>query len=250
MVSDLSRTKTLLEKLRCVTAAERIGDTLEEAVKENLSPHEFLCRVLETEVEAREEKRVAVNLKFSGLPVGKTIESFDFSFQPSVDKSRIDMLATCEFIARHENLILFGPPGVGKTHLAAGLGIKAIKNGFAVVFVTLERLIERLKYDEENPLGSSSRRHRRSHLVIVDEVGYRPLTTREANLFFSFISKRYESSSLIITSNKGVREWPELFAGDEVLAAAVLDRLLHHAYAISISGRSYRLRDKEVMFKE
>lgn len=250
MDSDISHTRALLEKLRLNTAAEHLGDLLEEAVRESHSPHEFLHRVLKEEAEAKEEKRVAVNLKFSGLPIGKTLENFDFSFQPSVDRGRVESLATCEFIRRKENLLLFGPPGVGKTHLAVGLGIKAIKNGFTAVFVALDKLIERLKKDEEIPAGSSNRRHRRSHLVIVDEVGYRPLSQKEANLFFSFISRRYEASSLIITSNKSVREWPELFAGDDVLAAAVLDRLLHHAYAINITGKSYRLKDKEVMFKE
>lgn len=250
MQTDIEKTKTLLNKLRMPVSEERLSDILETAVKENLSPHELLYRVLETETLAREEKRVAVNLKFSGLPVGKTLENFEFSFQPSVEKARIDTLATCEFINRRENILIFGPPGVGKTHLSAGLGVKAIKNGFTVVFVTLDKLIERLKLDEDRPLGTSNRRHRRSHLVIVDEVGYRPLSSKEASLFFSFISKRYETSSIILTSNKSVREWPDLFAGDEVLTSAVLDRLLHHAYAINIFGRSYRLKDKEAMFKE
>jgi len=249
-VSDIESTRSMLERLKMPVARERLGDLLEEAVREKLAPHELLDRLLKAEIASREEKRVSVNLKFSGLPPGRTLESFDYAFQPSVDKGRIESLATCEFILRKENLLLFGPPGVGKTHIAAGLGIKAIKNGFTVIFVTLDKLIERLKMDEENPQGASGRRHRRAHLVIVDEVGYRPLTQAEANLFFGFIAKRYETASLIITSNKSVREWTQLFASDEVLAAAVLDRLLHHAYAISISGRSYRLKDKEVLFKE
>ena len=229
MASDLVHTRALLEKLRCPVAAERLGDFLEAAVRERLSPHELLNRVLESEVEAREEKRIGVNLKFSGLPVGKTLESFDFSFYPSADKGRIESLATCEFIERKENLIIFGPPGVGKTHLAAGLGVKAIKNGFSVAFVTLDRLIGR---------------HRRSHLVIVDEVGYRSLLVNRGQfvLLLHLLSvMRPPHSSLPV--NKCVRD-------DEILAAAVLDRLLHHASSINISGRSYRLKEREVMFKE
>lgn len=243
----MSGPKRFFKKLGHDATARALSDLIGEAVKEKLSAHELLHRVLETEVMAKEEKRAATHLKFSGLPVGKTLEGFDFSFQPSINKGQIDTLSTCEFVTRKENVLIFGPPGVGKTHLAAGLGIKAIECGFTVCFVTLDRLISRLK-KEAGETKPSAKRHRRSHLLIVDEIGYRRLNADEANLFFGLISKRYEHLSTMITSNKSVREWPEFLASDEVLTSAILDRLLHHAYAINITGRSWRLKGKEAMF--
>jgi DNA replication protein DnaC len=216
---------------------------VEEATRDALAPVAFLDLLLTRQLERKDERRVQTMLKLSGLPPGKTLEDFDWGFQPRVDRRQIETLATCSYIRDKTNVLFLGPPGVGKSHLATALGVKAIKNGFSVTHFVLDDLMHVLRADATVPLARlRAKRYFNCGLLIVDEVGFRPLDRMEANLFFRLVSARYERGSIVLTSNKHVRDWPAIFAGDEILTKAILDRLLHHVHMLSIDGRSYRLR--------
>jgi DNA replication protein DnaC len=243
---DLDATRDRLEKVGLLRAKERLDELLAAAVKQSTSPHLFIDRLLDEELDWREERRIRTSLKLSGLPTGQTLANFDFSFQPSVERSRIETLATCQWIRENRTLLLQGPPGVGKTHLAIALGVKAIENGFSVMFYRLEELLAALRRDADlAPARLRRKKYLNTALLVIDEVGFEPLTRQEASLFFRLVSHRYERGSILITTNKGIKDWPEVLAGDEVLASAILDRLLHRSHVIDIKGRSYRLRDLE-----
>lgn len=245
---DLDGTKAALEKLGLLNAAEQLPAILEEAVKEEMAPHRFLDRLLLAEASQRDERRIRTSLRLSGLPTGMTLGNFDFSFQPSVERSRIETLATCGWIREHETVLLQGPPGVGKTHLAVALGVKAIENGFSVVFFRLEDLLHALKQDAEvPPRRLRGKKYLSASLLIIDEMGFQTMTRQEAALFFRMVSYRYQRGSVLITTNKAVKDWPEMLAGDEVMATALLDRLLHRCTVLGIKGRSYRLKELEKM---
>jgi DNA replication protein DnaC len=174
----------------------------------------------------------------------KTLESFDWSYQPSLDKKQLQTLATCRFVETGENVLLLGPPGVGKTHLAVGLGLKAIQHGYRVLFTTAAAMLAILtKALSENRLEDKLKLYTVPRLLIVDEIGYLPIERQGANLFFQLISRRYEKGPMILTSNQSFGSWGEVF-GDRVIATAILDRVLHHAITVNIRGNSYRLKDK------
>ena len=244
--SSLERSQALLRNLGFEFTPERLPELLEQSVREEHSLPDFLENILQQERQAREERRVRTALKLSGLSLGKTLEEYDFAFQRGLNKNQLDLLATTEFAKRKENILFLGPPGVGKSHLAQGLGIRAIQNGFSVTFTTADQLIDKLRKDEQNP---SRRSHRRKFMstsvLIIDELGFQTLDRKDAHLLFKVISHRYEKGATIITSNKSISQWPDMLAGDEILATAILDRLLHHCHVVNIDGRSYRLRQME-----
>jgi DNA replication protein DnaC len=200
---DLDRMTERCTALGLTRAAESLTELLEEAAREDLTPGRFLERLLERETEWKQERRVATSLKLSGLPVGKTLEGFDWTFQPRADRQKLEMLSTCAYVRARENILFLGPPGVGKSHLAAALGVKAVKNGFSVTHFSLDELMHALKADAAVPPARlKAKRYLNTALLIVDEVGFRPLDRHEANLFFRLISARYEKGSIVLTSNK------------------------------------------------
>lgn len=213
-----------------------------DAQKSNSSYSQYLDLLLQEEVASKQSYRFQILLREAGFPCNKSLEGFDFSYQPGLDKKRINELFDLDFALKRENVIFLGPPGVGKTHLAIALGIKVCSKGIRTYFLTLDGLMKKMR-QEPNQRFPRLRRYYQSPLMIIDELGYLPLSQEDSNLFFQFVSHHYERHSLIITSNKGFRDWGEIF-GDRVIASAILDRLLHHSHVVNIKGSSYRLRDK------
>ncbi|QZY97685.1 IS21-like element helper ATPase IstB [Pantoea dispersa] len=235
---------TLLEKLKLEHLLPAVENLLEQATKDELNYREFLRRVLKHEWNGRHQRGMESRLKLARFPWIKTLEQFDFSFQPGIDRKVIRELAGMAFVERNENVILLGPPGVGKTHLGVALGVKAADAGHRVLFMPLDRLIATLmKARQENRLEKQIQQLGYARVLILDEIGYLPMTREEASLFFRLLNRRYEKASIILTSNKSFTEWGDVF-GDPVLATAILDRLLHHSTTINIKGESYRLKDK------
>jgi DNA replication protein DnaC len=243
---DIDTTRERLLGLGLAHAAEGLEGLLSEAVKSGSAPHAFVDTLLDIEHQGREGRRVRTALRLSSLPTGLTLCDFDFAFQPAIERSRIDTLATCAFIRAAETVLIQGPPGVGKSHLAVGLGVKAVEHGFSAQFYRFDELKLALKGDAHLPPARLRRRkYLNASLLIIDELGFEPMSREEASLFFRLVTYRYGRGSILITTNKAVRDWTELLAGDEALTAAILDRLLHKAHVINIKGRSYRLRDLE-----
>jgi DNA replication protein DnaC len=196
------------------------------------------------EWQGRSQRGTEARLRLARFPWLKTLEQFDFDFQPSLDRRVVRELAGLSFVERAHNVIVLGPPGVGKTHLSISLGIKAVEAGYSVLFLTLESLMTRLvRAQQENRLERSLKQLVYPKLLIIDEVGYLPLSREDASLFFRLVARRYERGSLIVTSNKSFLDWGEAFH-DPVLATAILDRLLHHSTTLNIKGESYRLKEK------
>jgi DNA replication protein DnaC len=243
---DIDQTRQRLVQLGCLHAAEQLDALLAEAVRKPIAAHEFLEVLLASEASGRESRRVKTALRLSNLPTGQTLANFDFAFQPAIERSRIDTLATCAWVRGAETVLIQGPPGVGKTHLAIGLGMKAVEQGFSVQYFRFDELLNELRSDAGlAPAQLRRRKYLSTALLIIDELGFEPMNRQEASLFFRLVTYRYARGAILITTNKSVREWTELLAGDEVLTTAILDRLLHKAHVLNIKGRSYRLRDLE-----
>jgi DNA replication protein DnaC len=227
-------------------AAEALAEELSESIKHNRAAHVLLDRLLSHEVNARDERRVRTSLKLSSLPPGMTLGSFDFGFQPSIDRRQIETLATCAFIQEHATLLVQGPPGVGKTHIVVGLGVRAIEQGFSVAFYQLDELLHEMRKDAGvSPQALKRKKYFKVAYLVVDEVGFEPMSQQDASLFFRLVSYRYRRGSTAITTNKSIKDWPGILAGDEALATAILDRLLHKSVVLNIRGRSYRVQDLE-----
>jgi DNA replication protein DnaC len=246
----LERIKTALVGLKMPRALEIVDDTVGRLERGELSAREAIDTLLAEELAVRESRRVRIALTMARLTPIKTLAGFDFTFQPSLDRERILALAELGFVDRCEAVHLLGPPGTGKSHLGTALGVEAVKAGRSVYFATLADIIGALtKAEREGRLREKIRFFCRAALLIVDEIGYLPVTPGGGNLFFQLVNARYEKGAMILTSNRGFAEWGEVF-GDPVVATALLDRLLHHAVVIQIEGASYRLRHHAELLPE
>ena len=242
--AQLERLGEHLLKLRLLKSGERLEAMLQQAAAEELPYADFLERLLGEEVGAKTSKNIAMRTAMARFPFVKPLETFDFGYQPSIDQKQLQTLASCHYIEHGDNVIVLGPPGVGKTHLAVSLGLKAVESGYRVLFTTAANLIASLtKAHVEGRLDEKLKVYTAPRLLIIDEIGYLPIDRLGANLFFQLISRRYERGPMILTSNQSFGAWGEVF-GDRVIATAILDRLLHHAVTLNIRGNSYRLKEK------
>lgn len=237
-------------ELRLHGIADDPDEPIERAEREKLGYREFLDLVLESEAGVLEGRRYASRLKMAGLPHHKTLDEFDVSFQPELDPKRLAELRTLRFIERKVGCLIVGPPGVGKSHISVGLAMEALARGYLVRYTTLDDLVRGLRQaDALSKLSGKLAQLQRPHLLIIDEAGYAPLDRADANRVFQVVNRRYTPGSTIITSNKSVSEWAQTF-GDEALAAAILDRLLHDAEVLAINGPSWRLKGRLELLRE
>lgn len=243
-MNNYQQAARLLESLKLKGMAGHLDEELNEAEEHKVSYLSFLTSLLQCEIAERSERRKKRNMATAHFPVIKDLDVFEFGSVKGVSKSDIARLLDFRWLDNHHNLLWFGPPGVGKTHLSIALGVKAIEAGYTVCFERIVNLIELLKTAPvQRTAGFRINRIRRVDLVIIDEIGYTPIENKEANKFFNLISELYERTSIIITSNKGFESWAEMM-GDDVLTTALLDRLLHHAQVFNLDGESYRIKKR------
>lgn len=236
---------TLLVALKLKGIQAKMDELITEAEAQKQSFLSFLHHLLQSELADRAERRYRRNIAGAHFPVMKKLEDFEFGRVKGITKSVVSQLMDFTWIDKKENLLFFGPPGLGKTHLAIALGYKAIGKGYTLCFERITNLIKVLKTaDVQRTSGFRLKRILRSHVLIIDEIGYTPIEKREANLFFNLISEMYEKQSIIITSNKSFSVWSEMM-GDEIMTTALLDRLLHHSKVFNLDGKSYRIQNRK-----
>lgn len=232
-----------LEILKLFKFKDKLDDYIDLINNKQKTIIDAIYELTELEIDSLKEKMIAHSIQFAGFPFYKTLDEFDFSFQPSINKELILDFNNLRFIERKENILFVGSPGVGKTHLATSIGIENARNNHSTYFINCNDLIQALKKAYlQNRLDDKLKTLSKYKLLIIDEVGYLPIDIESANMLFQLINKRYEKNSTIITTNKPFSKWGELF-GDNMIANAILDRLLHHSHVINITGKSYRTKD-------
>ena len=232
-----------LETLKLFKFKDKLDDYIDLINNKQKTIIDAIYELTELEIDSLKEKMIAHSIQFAGFPFYKTLDEFDFSFQPSINKELILDFNNLRFIERKENILFVGSPGVGKTHLATSIGIENARNNHSTYFINCNDLIQALKKAYlQNRLDDKLKTLSKYKLLIIDEVGYLPIDIESANMLFQLINKRYEKNSTIITTNKPFSKWGELF-GDNMIANAILDRLLHHSHVINITGKSYRTKD-------
>ncbi len=237
--------KTALKQLKLPWMLENCDHELAEAGRKNLSPRELLCRLVAGETEARQARAVERRLRAAALPMDRTIETFDWEWPEQINRDQVRHLFTLNFLREKANAVFIGTVGLGKTHIVSALGRQACEHGFNVLFSPAVDIVNALAATEDKAeYRKVLKRYLKPHMLIIDELGYLPVDRVGAELLFQVLSKRYETASTVITTNRTYKEWAPTFANDASLTSAVLDRVLHHCQTITITGKSYRMKER------